>query len=180
MARLTLRDRLWLPDDRIGDPLAVAVADHLHAYAVRTGILSWAWPDLTVSEEVRELQRRHKLPPGTVYLLALPATRARAVPPVVFTDRGVHHVKGHTRTYGDLRRVTVTAGRRNTVVVDGDEHAWTVSSPADAKELAGLLTGIQELARRFPDTSRAATWVASQPVPVGDLIGSYDLEGEVG
>jgi hypothetical protein len=179
LARLTLRDRLWLPDDRIGDTLALAVADHLHGYAVRTGILGWAYPDLTVSGELPELQRRFKLPAGTAYLLALPATRARAVPPVVFTDRGVHHVKGHGYTYADLRRVTVAAGRRNTVVVGGDEHGWTMSSAADARELAALLTGIQEVARRFPDTSRAATYVASQPVPAGDVIDSYDLEGEV-
>ncbi len=180
LARLTLRDRLWLPDDRIGDTLALAVADHLHAYAVSTGILGWAYPDLMVSEDVKELRRRYRLPAGTAYLLALPATRARAVPPVVFTDRGVHHVKGLACTYAELRRVTVTAGRRSTVVVGADEHGWTMSSPADAKELAGLLTGIQEVARRFPDTSRAATYLASQPVPAGDVIDSYDLEGEVG
>jgi hypothetical protein len=128
-----------------------------------------------------ELNRLYELPAGTAGLLVLQSARGRRLSPILFTDRGVHHVKGPAYAYTDLPRLTVATGRRSTVVFGGqpgEPAVWTLASSADAQELVDLLTGLQQLARRFPGLGRPTTYVEAEPVPEG-VLERYELEGEV-
>jgi hypothetical protein len=181
LALLAVRGRLWLSEAGIRDALAAAVAELLHEYAARTACLHLAFPALTETGDAAELRRSYDAADDELCLLILPCTRAARRSPVLFTDRGVHHIEGSGYTYVELADQTVAAGRRNSVVFTGAATApvtWTMPSAAAARELIELLTDIRALAQEFREVFRTTTThVHPEPMPA-DAPREYEMEGE--
>ncbi|HEX9999657.1 MAG TPA: caspase family protein [Actinoplanes sp.] len=181
LALLAVRGRLWLNETGIRDALAAAVAELLHEYASRTACLHLAFPALTESGDADELRRSYPLADDELTLLVLPGNRVVRRSPVLFTERGVHHIDGSGYTYVELADQAVSAGHRNAVVFAGPAGApvtWAMPSAAAAKELVDLLIDIQALSHEFREVFRTTTThVHPEPMP-DDAPREYEMDGE--
>jgi hypothetical protein len=148
VAALAVRGRLWLTEAAIGDALACAVAELLHAYAIGSARLDLAYPALgeTAAEELR---RTYPNAGDEAFLLVLSSPKPRKPTPVLFTQRAAHHVGGEWLPYAELGDVQVAAGRRNAVLLErasGGPRSWAMPTAAAAREVVELLLRIKALA----------------------------------
>jgi hypothetical protein len=175
VAAVAVRGRLWLGETAVGDALACAVAELLHAYAVGSARLDLAYPALGESA-AEELRRSHPVTEDEAFLFVLSPPRPRKPTPVLFTQRAVHHTSGEKLLYADLAGVEVAAGRRNTVVIEragGAPGSWPMPTAAAAREVVELVGRIRALAGELRESVRVTTQVLAGPVH------GYEMEGEV-
>jgi hypothetical protein len=147
VAALAVRGRLWLGEAAVGDAVACAVAELLHAYAISSARLDLAYPALGESA-AEELRRSFPAAADEAPLFALSSPKLRKPTPVLFTQRAVHHMSGEQLPYADLAEVRLTAGRRNAVVLDradGAPGSWPMPTAAAAREVVELVGQIQAL-----------------------------------
>jgi hypothetical protein len=175
VAALAVRGRLWLSEAAVGDAMACAVAELLHAYAVGSARLDLAYPTLgeTAAEELR---RSYPIAGDEAFLLVLSSPKLRKPTPVLFTQRAVHHVAGDRLAYAELGDVQVAAGRRNAVVLDrasGGPQSWAMPTAAAAREVVDLLLRIKALADELHENVRITAQVLAGPAR------GYEMEGEV-
>ena len=175
VAALAVRGRLWLSEAAVGDALACAVAELLHAYAIGSARLDLAYPTLgeTAAEELR---RSFPIADDEACLLVLSSPKLRKPTPVLFTQRAVHHVAGDRLPYAELGEVQVSAGRRNAVQLDraaGAAGSWAMPTAVAAREVVELLTRIQALADQLHENVRVTAQVLAGPA------NGYEMEGEV-
>jgi hypothetical protein len=166
VAALAVRGRLWLGEAAVGDAVACAVAELLHAYAISSARLDLAYPALGESA-AEELRRSYRITDDEAFLLVLSSPKLRKPTPVLFTQRAVHHVTGEKLLYADLEAVQLTAGRRNAVVLDradGAPGSWPMPTAAAAREVVELVGQIQALVGELHEHVR---------------VGAQVLEGEI-
>ncbi|MEV6849483.1 hypothetical protein [Actinoplanes sp. NPDC051411] len=166
VAALAVRGRLWLGEAAVGDAVACAVAELLHAYAISSARLDLAYPALGESA-AEELRRSFRIADDEAFLLVLSSPKLRKPTPVLFTQRAVHHVTGEKLVYADLDAVQLTAGRRNAVVLDradGAPGSWPMPTAAAAREVVELVGQIQALVGELHENVR---------------VGAQVLEGEI-
>jgi hypothetical protein len=175
VAALAVRGRLWLGEAAVGDALACAVAELLHAYAISSARLDLAYPALGESA-AEELRRGFRIAEDEAFLFVLSSPKLRKPTPVLFTQRAVHHVTGEKLLYADLADVEVAAGRRNAVVLDRSGAApgtWPMPTAAAAREVVELVGQIQALVGELHENVRVTAQVLAGPGH------GYEMEGEV-
>jgi hypothetical protein len=161
VAALAVRGRLWLGEAAVGDALACAVAELLHAYAISSARLDLAYPALGESA-AEELRRSYRITEDEAFLFVLSSPKLRRPTPVLFTQRAVHHVTGEKLLYADLGEVKLAAGRRNAVVLDrgnGAPGSWPMPTAAAAREVVELVGQLQALVGELHENVRVTAQV---------------------